>query len=85
MSYWWMSFVDKNKPKGSKFLGALIIKAENKYDVLVKSWTLGLNPGGDVQFYKIPEEYESRIPAEWIETRILNKEEIDAFERKWLQ
>ena len=42
---------------------------------------MNLNPGGEVEFFEIPEQYHSRIPQEWVETRL--NEEAEAFERKW--
>jgi hypothetical protein len=83
MSYWWMSFCEPSKPRGTKFLGALIIKAENEIDLITRSWLLKLNPGGEIKFFKIPEKYVSRIPPEWVETRLITREECEALERKY--
>ena len=83
MSYWWMSFCDPIRPKGDKFLGALIIRADNHFEMLTKSWTLKLNPGGEVTFFEIPKQYEQRIPRNWVETRLLTKAECEEFENRW--
>jgi hypothetical protein len=85
MSYWWMSFVDPHEPEGEQFLGALIIVADTREDMMVRSWMLDLNPGGEVAFFEIPKQYEYRIPPEWIETRLLTEEEVLDFEKKWAQ
>lgn len=83
MSYWWMSFCDPDKPEGTQFLGAAIIKADNHFDMMTRSWLLGLNPGGEVAFFEIPEQYEKRVPNDWIESRLITKIEADELEKKW--
>jgi hypothetical protein len=83
MKYWWMSFCDPERPTGDQSLGALIITGEDHIAMLARSWLLELNPGGEVQFFEIPKEYYSRIPQEWVETRLITREEAEAFEKKW--
>jgi hypothetical protein len=83
MKYWWMSFCDPKRPKGDKFLGALIVTGEDHKAMLARSWLLELNPDGEVEFFEIPEQYHSRIPQGWVETRLITREEAEAFERKW--
>jgi hypothetical protein len=83
MSYWWMSFCDPDRPEGDRFLGALIVRANSNHEMLSRSWALGLNPGGEVAFFEIPEQYEERIPPDWIETRLLTRDECEALEKKW--
>lgn len=83
MSYWWMSFCDSERPKGDKFLGALIVKADNHLEMIKRSWALHLNPGGEVMFFEIPSQYEQRIPRDWIETRLLTKAECAEFENRY--
>jgi hypothetical protein len=83
MGYYWMSFCDPKNLVGSKFLGALIIKASDDLEAVRRSWSLGLNPGGEVVFYEIPKQYESRIPDDWVESRLINRAECDEFEKKW--
>jgi hypothetical protein len=84
MSYWWMSFCDPEKPKGQKFLGALVIRADDHFEMMKRSWMLELNPGGEVAFFEIPKQYEERIPHDWIETRLLTKNECEEFEHRWM-
>jgi hypothetical protein len=81
MSWWWMSFCDPKKPKGSKFLGGLLIEARDHHDMMHRSWSLKLNPGGEVRFFEVPKEYEERITSD-ITYRLLSREECEAFERK---
>jgi hypothetical protein len=78
-----MSFVDPDRPKNTKFLGALIIEANDEFQLLPKSHSLGLNPGGEIQFFKIPKELEYRIPQEWIDRKLISRDECEALEKKW--
>jgi hypothetical protein len=84
-SYWWMSFCNADKPKGERFLGGLIIKADSDLEAIKRSHFLELNPGGEVLFYKIPEQYHERIPMDWIETRLISKKECEDLERLYHQ
>jgi hypothetical protein len=63
----------------------LIVRAENEFDLIARSWMLELNPGGEVKFFEIPKEYESRILPEWVETRLITREECEIFERRYMQ
>lgn len=83
MTYWWMSFCDHDLPSGEKFLGALIVKADTVEEMVNRSWELGLNPGGEILFFAIIKEYEKRIPLDWIETKLITKEEAGEFEKRW--
>lgn len=85
MSYWWMSFVDADRPKGEgdRFLGGLIIEADNALRMLTKSHALGLNPGGEVMFFKIPEKYEYRIPMDWVDRKLINRDECNELEAEF--
>ena len=83
MSYWWMSFCDPERPEGTRFLGALVIYACNETEAIEKSHLLKLNPGGEVMFFEIPRKYEYRIPIEWIDCKLLSREECDEFDKKW--
>ena len=83
MGYYWMSFCDAEKPAGSMFLGALIIEAPNPLEAIERSWELELNPGGEILFHEIPEVYYERIPADWIETRLITRKECEDLENKF--
>jgi hypothetical protein len=82
MAWRWMSFCDPARPKGSKFLGALLIEAADSDDALMRSHLLGLNPGGEVVSFEVPQEYVARIePA--MTYRLLSRAECETFERKY--
>lgn len=44
--YWFMSFCDSARPKGTQFLGALIGRGVTLPDACKGAWREGLNPGG---------------------------------------
>jgi hypothetical protein len=83
VTYFWMSFCDPEKPEGSRFLGALVIKADSDFEALARSWFLELNPGGEMLFYEIPELYHERIPTDWIETRLITRKECETLENRF--
>jgi hypothetical protein len=84
MNWWWMSFCDPNLPKGKKFLGALLIEATDEYDLIFRSHLFGLNPGGEIQFFKVPKMFEERIEPS-MTYRLLTRAECEAIERKYNQ
>lgn len=73
--YWWLSFCDPDKPAGSQFLGAIIVKAHGMTDALTKCNTMMINPGGEVQGVAIPEEANYLIKPEDV-NKLLSKEYI---------
>jgi hypothetical protein len=83
MNYYWMSFCDPARPEGSKFLGALIVRADDESEAVRRSWMLDLNPGGEIELFAIPDQFHERIPADWVESRLITKQECDAFERQF--
>jgi hypothetical protein len=47
-NYFWLSFVDDDKPKGSKSLGIAIVRADDMVQAVHKAWETGCNPGGEI-------------------------------------
>jgi hypothetical protein len=84
MSWWWMSFCDAARPKGERFLGGLLIEANDEFDLIARSHMLSLNPGGEIQFFRVPKEYEERIEPS-MTYRLLSRAECEAIERKYNQ
>lgn len=41
MAWWFMSFADPTRPKGTQFLGGLLLEAEDFHDALIRSHHLG--------------------------------------------
>lgn len=61
---WWMSFCDPDKPKGQQFLGVAIVEAPGFIHAHQKTWSLGINPGGEIQASQVedvPAEYRNRL------------------------
>lgn len=44
----WLSFCDPEKPKGSQFLGVIVINALGLSDAILKTHALGINPNGAI-------------------------------------
>ncbi len=82
ISWWWLSFCDQELPRGEQFLGALLIEANGMEDAMLRSHALGLNPGGEILGFQVPEEYEYRIDKS-VTYRLLSRAECDAFEDEW--
>ena len=49
VSFWWLSFADAERPRGTQNLGCTIVAAETLTEALVVTHRLGINPGGAVQ------------------------------------
>lgn len=57
----WMSFRDTKKPKGSRFLGVIIIKTLGLSHAIKKTHELGINPNGDIRSCEVnPSAYEKK-------------------------
>jgi hypothetical protein len=73
LTWWWLSFADGTRPKGSQFLGAVLVRAHGTTDAVLQSHRLGLNPGGEVLSVQAPDGYE---PNEKYVGRLLSKADI---------
>lgn len=73
-NWWWLSFVDHDKPEGNKFLGVVIIEGETIIDAVRHAWDLNINPGGEVLAGQL--EMIDTIPPEFRE-RLLSKEDAE--------
>ena len=45
-AYQWLSFADPSRPKGSHFIGACVVAAEDFASAMAEANRLGCNPGG---------------------------------------
>lgn len=54
MVTYWLSFCDADKPKGSQFLGVVLVDAESLEDAVRACWKAGCNPGGEVASIELP-------------------------------
>ncbi len=62
--YFWLSFVDPDKPKGQQFIGVIITRAKGMAHAIQKTHDLGINPGGEVlcvETEETPTDYMDRL------------------------
>lgn len=78
-TFWWLSFCDPDKPKGTQFLGCIVIRAHGFTDALMKCNVLGINPGGEVKGTAIPdtEEVKARLVPEVLNKLLSMRDMID--------
>jgi hypothetical protein len=84
MAWWWMSFADPEMPKGRQFLGGLLIEADDEHEMLLRSHALGLNPGGEISFFRVPPQFEERVTPD-LTYRLLSREECERIDRIYCQ
>jgi hypothetical protein len=95
-TFYWLSFCDTRRQKGTQFLGAAIVEIVDRQmnpadepeilSALRIAHRLGCNPGGEVQGCVIPPDIEPQIPRSF-RGRLLTKIEcnqLDLFMRKFL-
>jgi hypothetical protein len=70
--WFWLSFVDDEKPVGSKFIGACMVKARGMATAIREAHRQGCNPGGEVSVTEVPEDRYPKPP--WV-NRLLTKAE----------
>lgn len=76
--WWWLSFVDLDRPEGHRFLGVTIIHASSAMAAVRVAHLQDCNPGGEVAI--IPIHVDSDIPPEDRE-RLLSADEARALMR----
>jgi hypothetical protein len=57
MASWWLSFADPDKPKGSQFLGLVIIEADDPEGAIQEAHRKRINPGGEVAMTRVPDDF----------------------------
>lgn len=73
MRQWWLSFADRELPKGKQFLGVAIVFASGLGEAIEYCWDMKLNPGGEVMGI----ELSFFVAPEWCD-RLLTKDEAEA-------
>lgn len=68
----WCSMADASQPKGSQFLGAVVVEARGVATATHELNQRRLNLGGEILFVEIPAD--RRIPDEWM-YRVMDKQE----------
>jgi hypothetical protein len=60
--WWWLSFVDNDRPEGDRFLGVAVVPAPNVVMASQVAWALGCNPGGEVAAYPaVPDGWHPKL------------------------
>lgn len=68
----WMSFCDPAKPKGSQFLGVIIMRSPGIAHAIDRSHRMGINPGGEIFSYVTdpsdikPEHFDQLLTKEML-------------------
>lgn len=81
--WWWLSFVDPDRPEGDRFVGACIVQGDDDLiggrlagtDPVSSAWRLGINPGGEVQLVRVPDGKVDAVPIEYREV-LLTREQV---------
>jgi hypothetical protein len=47
-SWYYLSFVDDDRPRGSRWLGGCCVEADSPIGAVQEAWRRGCNPGGEV-------------------------------------
>jgi len=71
LAWYWLSFVDPEKPKGTRFLGVVILQAKGILDATTTAHRLSINPGGEV--LSSPLQF---APPERFRYRLLSREDL---------
>lgn len=79
LSWIYLSFADGSLPKGTQFLGGVIVQAHGVGDAAWQAHQRGINPGGEVMgMIAAP----GVVPPERFCNRLLTKAEIDEMDRE---
>lgn len=76
--WWYLSFADSSLPKGTQFLGAVLVPADGMADAIYQAHRRGINPGGSVLGGALPEDEE---PPSGFVCRLLSREDCMEMDR----
>lgn len=80
--WWWLSFADPARPRGSQFLGVAAVLATDLGDAMSAAWRSGCNPGGHVGGRPMPESF-GPPPPELDHRLVSNPDDLDRVTVKW--
>lgn len=63
---WWISFIDPERPEGTRFVGVCIVKAPGPTTALQEAWFQKCNPGGEASI-------NGPLPLGGIDDEFLNR------------
>jgi len=72
---YWLSFADPELPKGSQFLGVVIVRSNDFITAVAYTHAKGINPGGEVRGVEFPDDARP-IPEDMIDC-LLSYEDIE--------
>lgn len=73
LGWWWLSFVDPDRPDGKRFQGVAIVEGYGVASASTRAHELGINPGGEVQGVQLT---GNDIPASTLRNRLLSMDEL---------
>lgn len=74
--WWWLTFCDRQAPKGRQFLGACVVRAVDIVGAAKAAHALGINPGGEVRGISVPADRIGSLP-QGMRERLLTREEAE--------
>jgi hypothetical protein len=78
MTYYWLSFVDNDRPEGDRFIGGCMVEEASEWQALTITHVLGINPGGEVAIVAIDAAHEPGMLEKFQINRLYSKAEIQA-------
>lgn len=72
--WWWLSFADAHKPRGSQNLGCAVVQADSLVEAVQEAHLMGCNPGGQVLGQPMP-----YLPRGMPINRLLTPAELEKF------
>lgn len=76
--WWWLSFVDPDRPKGKRSLGICIVPGGNIVQAGQMAWAVGCNPGGQVAGWDISAAFTDRAPHPSVVGRLWSGDDAQA-------
>jgi hypothetical protein len=86
VKFWWLSFLDASRPKGSRFLGGCVVDVApggNLLAAALRAHKLGCNPGGECLGQPIPSQHARMIQAHDV-GRLMDRAESESFGARFL-
>ena len=74
-AWYYISFADGTLPKGTQFLGAVVVEGYGVSTAIQRAHELGINPGGEALTAAWPDHVP--LPAEGFRNRLLNRAEAE--------
>jgi hypothetical protein len=71
----WLSFCDPDRPKGTQFLGAVMIEAPDLPAAIRRAWKKNCNPGGEIVSTEVPPG--KHADARRYLNRLMQRDEIE--------